>query len=77
MDTIIQVYQEDDWYVAIDLATNVADQGKTREEAISRLKIGLEEHYAVLLEVIEKDHSLETLSVEVPVRLNSSGPLIA
>jgi len=77
MDTLIQIFRDGEWFVAVDLATNVADQGKTKEEAISRLKIGLEEHYAVLLEVIEKDRSLETLTVEVPEGVNSSRALIA
>ncbi|MBN1165568.1 MAG: type II toxin-antitoxin system HicB family antitoxin [Methanospirillaceae archaeon] len=77
MDTLIQIYRDGDWFVAIDLATNVADQGKTKEEAISRLKKGLQEHYAVLLEVIDTDRSFETLTVEVPVGVNSSRPLIA
>ncbi len=77
MDTLIQIYRDGDWFVAIDLATNVADQGKTKEEAISRLKEGLQEHYAVLLELIDADRSFETLTVEVPVGVNSSRPLIA
>jgi len=77
MDTIVQVYRDGDWFVAIDLATDVADQGKTKEEAISRLKVGLKEHYAVLLEMLEKDRTLEIISVEVPNSDNSSSPLIA
>ena len=77
MDTLIQIYHDGEWFVAVDLATNVADQGKIKEEAISRLKIGLQEYYSVLLEVIEKDHSFETLTVEIPDSVNSSRPLIA
>jgi predicted RNase H-like HicB family nuclease len=77
MDTLIQVYRDGEWFIAIDLATNVADQGKTKEEAISRLKTGLKEHYEVLLEMIEKDRNFEIITVEVPNCDNSSSPLIA
>jgi len=77
MDTLVQVYRDGEWFVAVDLATDVADQGKTKDEAISRLKIGLKEHYAVLLEMIEKDRTLEVITVEVPNSDNSSSPLIA
>lgn len=35
MDTIVQVYRDGEWFVAIDLATDVADQGKTKKKAIS------------------------------------------
>ena len=48
MKTIIQVHKEGKWYVAVDLITNVADQGHTEGEAIRNLKIGLEEHYKLL-----------------------------
>ena len=77
MDTLIQVYKEGEWFVAIDLATNVADQGKTKEEAISRLKTGLKEHYEVLIKLIEKDRLLEILTVEIPNHVNPANPLIA
>lgn len=77
MDALVQIYQDGEWYVAVDLATDVADQGKTREEAISRLKIGLKEHYATLLEMLEKDKKFEIITVEVPYSGNSSSPLIA
>ena len=38
MDTHVQVYRDGGWFVAVDFATDVADQGKTKEEAIFRLK---------------------------------------
>lgn len=76
MDTLVQIYQDGEWYVAVDLATDVADQGKTREEAISRLKIGLKEHYETLLEMLEKDRNFEIITVEVPYIGNSSSSLI-
>jgi len=37
MKTIIQIYKEGKYFVAVDLSTNVVDQGLTEEEAI---KIG-------------------------------------
>lgn len=49
MKTIIQVHKEGKWYVAVDLTPNVADQGSTEAEAIRNLKIGLEEHYEMLM----------------------------
>ena len=76
MDTLVQIYQDGEWYVAVDLATDVADQGKTREEAISRLKIGLKEYYETLLKMLEKDKKFEIITVEVPYSGNSSSPLI-
>lgn len=77
METLVQVHRDGEWFVAIDLATDVADQGKTKEEALSRLKIGLKERYAVLLETLEKDLDFEIITVEVPNCDNSSSPLIA
>ena len=49
MKTIIQVHKEGKWYVAVDLITNVADQGSAEAEAIQNLKVGLEEHYELLM----------------------------
>jgi len=34
MKTIIQIYKEGKYFVAVDLSTNVVDQGLTEEEAI-------------------------------------------
>jgi predicted RNase H-like HicB family nuclease len=48
MKTIIQTHKEDKYYVAVDLVTNVADQGLTEDEAVNNLKKGLEEHYEIL-----------------------------
>ena len=64
-----QVNKEGEWFVAIDLVINVADQGKIKEETIYRLKNGLKEHYEVLIELIEKDRLLEILTVEIPNQL--------
>lgn len=51
MKILIQIHREGKYFVATNLITNVADQGMTENEAISRLKKGLEEHYQVLLEL--------------------------
>lgn len=42
MNTQIIITQEGTWYVAKDLVTNVASQGKTPEEALANLKEALE-----------------------------------
>ncbi|MCK4614138.1 MAG: hypothetical protein KAU14_04975 [Thermoplasmata archaeon] len=55
MKTLIETHREGDTYVAVDLVTNVADQGETEEEAVSRLKKGLEEHYQALMELLPED----------------------
>lgn len=75
MDTLVQTYQDGEWYVAVDLATDVADQGKTREEAISRLKIGLKEYYETHLKMLEKDKKFEIITVEILYSGNSSSSL--
>ena len=65
MKTIIQVYKEKNIDVAIDLMTNVADQGKTEDEAVVNLKKGLEEHYQILMELSPKEHKTSFLNIEV------------
>lgn len=47
---MISVRKEGKFYVATDPVTNVADQGATEEEAVERLKKGVEEHYQILME---------------------------
>lgn len=73
MKTIIQVYKEGKWYVAIDLITNVADQGQTEEEAIQNLKKGLEGHYQSLMELAPKKYKTAFLDVEVEKYAQASG----
>ena len=51
MKTTIQIYKEGKYFVAVDISTNVVDQGLTEEEAIKNLKKGLEEHYQILMEL--------------------------
>ncbi len=61
----IQVHKEGKFYVALDLLTNVADQGLTEEEAIANLKIGLEEHYKILMELAPKGKKLSFLEIDM------------
>ena len=65
MKTIIQIHKEDKYFVAVDLITNVADQGLTEEEAVANLKKGLEEHYQILMELAPKGEKLSFLDIEV------------
>ena len=75
MRTLIQIHKEEKYFVAIDLITNVADQGLTESEAISNLKKGLEEHYQVLLELAPKGRKLSFLDIEVEGFAQASGNL--
>jgi len=65
MKTLIEVHQEGKFFVAVDLFTNVADQGVSEEEAVSNLKKGLEAHYQLLIELTPRDHKLTYLDIEV------------
>jgi predicted RNase H-like HicB family nuclease len=65
MKTLIEVHKEGKYFVAVDLLTNVADQGSSEEEAVQNLKKGLEEHYQLLIELTPRDHKLTYLDIEV------------
>ena len=65
MKTIIQIHKEGKYFVAVDLITNVADQGLTEEEAVANLKKGMEEHYQILMELTPKGRKLSFLDIEV------------
>jgi predicted RNase H-like HicB family nuclease len=65
MKTLIEVHKEGKYFVAIDLLTNVADQGFTEEVAVQNLKKGLEEHYPLLIELTPRDHKLTYLGIDV------------
>lgn len=65
MKTIIQIHKEGKYFVAVDLITNVADQGLTEKEAVSNLKNGLEEHYQILMELSPKGQKLSFLDIDV------------
>ena len=73
MKVIISVQKEGKYYVATDLITNVADQGKTEDEAISHLIQGLEEHYRLLLELAPKGGKTSFVEIEVEKYAKASG----
>lgn len=75
MKTLVQIHREGKFFVAVDLITNVADQGLTEEEAVSNLKKGFEEHYQVLLELAPKGRKLSFLDIEVERIAEASGNL--
>ncbi len=62
---VVQVKKDGKWYVATDLVTHVADQGRTREEAIRNLTKGLQEHYEVLLELAPRKRGTRVVEIEV------------
>ena len=43
--SVVVTEEENGWYVATDVATDVASQGKTYEEALLNLKEALELYY--------------------------------
>lgn len=47
MKTLIEVHKEGKYFVAVDLLTNVADQGLSEEDAVRNLKTGLGEHHVL------------------------------
>jgi predicted RNase H-like HicB family nuclease len=65
MKAIVDVKKEGKWYVATDLVTHVADQGHSREQALSNLMKGLKEHYELLLELAPKRRGTRIMEVEV------------
>jgi len=64
MKTLIEVHRVGKYFVAVDLLTNVADQGLSEEEAAQNLKKGLEEHYQILIELTPQDHKLTYLPLQ-------------
>ncbi len=75
MKTLIQVYREGKWYVAVDLVTNVADQGKTEGDALYNLKKGLEEHYKLLMAHALKNRKTAFLDLEVERYVQTPSPV--
>jgi len=65
MKAVVQVKKDGKWYVATDLVTHVADQGRTREEAIRNLTKGLREHYEILLEMAPRKRDTRVVDIEV------------
>lgn len=64
----VVIVQEDDWYVATDIASNVASQGKSINDALSNLKEALELYYEddhdALLETSDQKIFITTLELE-------------
>ncbi len=75
MKTIIQIHKEGKYFVAVDLVTNVADQGLTEKEALGNLKKGLEEHYQILMELAPKDQKISFLDIEIEKYAQTASPL--
>ncbi len=73
LKAVITVQKEGKFYVATDLVTNVADQGPTEDEAITRLKQGLEEHYQLLMELAPKGSKTSLIEIEVEKFAKASG----
>jgi len=65
MKGVVRVKKEGKWYVATDLITRVADQGKTREEAVRNLTKGLQEHYEVLPQLAPRKKGTTVLEIGV------------
>lgn len=75
MKTIIQIHREDKYFVAVDLITNVADQGLSEEEAVANLKKGLEEHYQIFMELAPKGRKISFLDIEVEKYVQTHRPV--
>ena len=75
MKTIIQIHKEGKYFIAMDIITNVADQGLTEDEAIANLKKGLEEHYQILMELAPKDQKISFLDINVEKYAQTSCPI--
>ena len=65
MKAVVHVRKEGKWFVATDLVTHVADQGKTRQETLRNLSKGLGQHYELLLERAPRKRGTTVLEFEV------------
>ena len=59
MMRMIVISKEDGWYVAKDINTNVASQGKTSDEAVANLKEALELYF--------EDSDIDSSDNEMPM----------
>jgi hypothetical protein len=75
MKAIIQIQKEGKYYIATDIITNVADQGLTRDEAISNLKEGLELYYEGIIEHIPKKNEISFLNINVESYVKATDPI--
>lgn len=58
MEILGQVFRDGELIITVDLATDVSDQGKTKEEDLSRLKIGLK---SIILFILNFSKKIGTL----------------
>lgn len=76
MRTLIDLHKEGKYYVAMDLLSNVADQGLSENEALENLKRGLEEHYRLLIELIPPGHTLSYMEFAMDTYVRDSPAFI-
>lgn len=60
-NNIIRIFKENDYYVAIDPLTYIADVGSSEEEALKNLKQAIYEHFEAIeiLSAQDKDLDIE------------------
>jgi hypothetical protein len=74
MKTLIEVHREGNYFVAVDLLTNVADKSLSEDEAVQNLREGLKEHYPPLIGLTPRNHKLTCpdIGVDNPVKNSSA-----
>lgn len=72
MKTLFEIHKEGNFFVAVDLLTNGADQGSSEEEAVQNLQKGLEKHYPLLIELTPGNHNLTYIDIEVDTLVQNS-----
>ena len=72
MKTLFEIRKEGNFFVAVDLLVNGADQGSSEEEAVQNLQKGLEEHYPLLIELTPGNHKLTYIDIEVDTLVQNS-----
>ena len=65
MEAIIKVHKDGKYFVAVDMYSGVADQGRTREEAVANLKKGLKERYETIREITSRSPNTVRLDIGV------------
>lgn len=61
----ILISKDDSWFVAEDIETNVASQGKTLEDAMANLKEALELYFEDKPDIVTPIHSYMLSTLEV------------
>ena len=67
MMRMIAISRENDWFVASDIVTHVASQGKTYDEAVANLKEALILYFDDEDIVSENDEMPMVTTIEVPI----------